>query len=83
MPTEQQVAAACLAAANAALPASVRAYEPSKVPSRRPAEYVTVTLAERTGAVARSGRIGWLEQRAEVGADETAADNSDLLLVNH
>lgn len=62
MATESEVMAAALAAVNAALPASVRAYEPSKVPSKRPGEFVTVTLARRAGGSGRSGRYsttGW------------------------
>lgn len=62
MATESQVVAAVLAAINAALPANVRAYEPSKVPGTRPAEFLTVTLAERAGGTSRAGRTstrGW------------------------
>ena len=62
MATESQVVAAVLAAVNAALPATVRAYEPSKVPGSRPAEFVQVTVVRRSGGTARAGRRstrGW------------------------
>lgn len=62
MATESEIMAAVLAAANAALPASVRAYEPSKVPGVRPKEFVTVTIVRRAGGSARSARhatTGW------------------------
>lgn len=62
MVTEAQVLAAFLAAANAALPASVRAYEPPKVPSPKPNEFVSVTIVRRSGGSPRSGRYettGW------------------------
>lgn len=64
MPTEQQVATEALRIANAALPAAgtARAHEPSKVPSPRPDEYVTVAVVRRPGGKPRSGRYsttGW------------------------
>lgn len=62
MPTEQQVAAVVLGLINAALPASVRAYEPEKVPSTRPADYLVLTVVRRGGGQPRSGRYtttGW------------------------
>lgn len=62
MPTDAQVLTAVLDAANAALPASVRAYTPSSVPVKRPAEFVVVTLARRAGGSARAARFatkGW------------------------
>ena len=58
MATEQQVASTVLAAINAALPTSVRAYEPSKVPATRPGEYAVVTVVRRGGGSARAGRHG-------------------------
>lgn len=62
MPTEQQIATALLALANGALPATVRAYEPSKVPATKPLEFVTVALVRRFGGTPRAGRYtttGW------------------------
>lgn len=61
MATESQVIAAVLAAINAAY-STPRAYEPSKVPTTRPNEFVTVTIAERPGGSVRAGRRstrGW------------------------
>lgn len=62
MATESQVMTAALTAVNDALPAAVRACEPSEVPGTRPAEFVVVTLARRSGGTARAGRhstTGW------------------------
>ena len=61
MATESQVIAAVLAAVNAAY-STPRAFEPSKVPTTRPNDFVTVTMAERAGGSARAGRRstrGW------------------------
>ena len=61
MPTEQQIATALLTIANAAV-APVVAYEPSKVPATKPAEFVTLALVRRSGGSPRSGRYvttGW------------------------
>ena len=62
MPTEDDVLAAVLAAINDALPDNVQAYEPSKVPSPRPNDFVSVTVARRAGGAGRGGRYattGW------------------------
>lgn len=53
--TAQQTMTAALAALNAALPAAVDAYDLDKVPSPRPAEYVTALLVRRSGARLNSG----------------------------
>lgn len=63
MPTEEQVVDAVLAAANAALPESVRAYEPGRMPATKPREFVTVSVVRRAGGSARAGRhatTGWV-----------------------
>lgn len=69
MPTEQQVATVVLGLINAALPAvappggyAVRAYDASSVPGTKPAEFVTISIARRSGGESRSGRYvttGW------------------------
>lgn len=80
MPTEQQVATEALRIANAALPATTRAYEPSKVPATRPDEYVTVAVVRRSGGRPRSGRYvttGWaLYVMAASKTSESNARNS-------
>lgn len=48
--TAQQTMTAALAALNAGLPATVRAYDLDKVPTTRPPEYVTALLMRRSGA---------------------------------
>lgn len=56
-------ATAVLAAINASLPSSVRAYTPDLVPDPRPDEYVEVTVSRRAGpGVRANGRTklgGW------------------------
>lgn len=77
MATESEVMTAVLAAVNAALPAGKKAVEPSKVPSPRPAEYVSVSIAERPGGQARAGRRvtrGW--QVYVFAASSTYEDNA-------
>lgn len=65
MPTEQQVATTVIGLINTALPASVRAYDPSTIPkddANKPAEFVIVTVARRSGGSPRAGRYvttGW------------------------
>lgn len=65
MPTEQQVAAVVLGLVNAALPSTgnvVRAYDASTVPVSKPAEFVVVSVARRSGGSPRAGRYvttGW------------------------
>lgn len=62
MPTEQQIATVALGLMNAALPATVRAYDPDKVPATKPTEYVVLTVVRRAGGSPRVGRrkrTGW------------------------
>lgn len=62
MATESQVITTVLAAVNSALPPTVRAYEPSKVPATRPAEFVQVTIARKFGGSRAGGMYdssGW------------------------
>lgn len=62
MATESEVMTAVLAAVNAAMPATKQATEPSDLASPRPLEHTTVTVVERPGGSARSGRRstrGW------------------------
>lgn len=62
MATESEVMAAVLAAINTAMPATKKATEPGQLPTPRPNEHTTVTLVERPGGSARSGRRttrGW------------------------
>lgn len=62
MPTEQQVAAVVVALIDAALPPSVVVGDPSTIPDVKPAEFVVVTVARRSGGNARAGRYvttGW------------------------
>jgi hypothetical protein len=72
--------AAALAKMNAALPASVRAVEPSKVATPRPKEFVNVTLVRRAGGSPRAGRYdttGWaLYLMAASQTSEANARNS-------
>lgn len=77
MPTEQQVTDSVRGLINAALPASVRCYEPDKVPSTRPAEYLVLTVVRRSGGTPRSGRYvtsGW--SAYVMAASQTATANA-------
>lgn len=77
MPTEQQVADSVRGLINAALPTSVRCYEPDKVPSTRPAEYLVLTVVRRSGGAPRSGRYatsGW--SAYVMAASQTATANA-------
>jgi hypothetical protein len=80
MATEQQIVTASLAIANGALPLTTRAYEPSKVPKSKPDEFVTVTIARRSGGTPRAGRYattGWaLYVMAASKTSESNARNS-------
>lgn len=77
MATETEILTAVLAAANTALPTGRDAYEPGKVPTPRPNEFVTVTIARRGGGSARAGRFattGWAVY--VMGASMTASSNA-------
>jgi hypothetical protein len=60
---EEQHATAVLAALNAELAASMRAYDYDDLPTTRPANYVEVTVSRRAGGPNRNpgstGRSGW------------------------
>lgn len=80
--TAQAQATAVLAALNAALPASVRAYDLDDVPSPRPANYVEVTISRRFGGERRltqqTGVIGWrIAMRA---VSQTSVGNARVAL---
>lgn len=62
MVAEGDVLTAVVAAINAGLPASVRAYDHGKVPSPRPNEFAAVSIVRRAGGSPRAGRYstdGW------------------------
>lgn len=84
MPTEAQVIAAVLTAANTALPATVRAYEAGKVPSPRPNEFVVVSIVRRAGGNPRAGRFettGWSVYVMAASASSEANARNSLRLV--
>lgn len=77
MATESDALAAVLAAINADLPPTVRAYDADKVPTARPLDFVTVSVARRSGGTARSGRYsteGWAAY--VMGASKTSSSNA-------
>lgn len=79
--SDEAHASAVVAAINAELPATRRAYEVDDLPSPRPAEYVEVTVSRRAGAdprfVGRTGRTGWRVTTRPVSS--TSAKNVRLM----
>lgn len=87
--TDSANMSAILAAINAALPATVRAYDIDKVPATRPGEYVEVQLSRMTGGeVWQSGRTMTLGYRVtcravsstSTGNVRTSLEKCDLAL---
>lgn len=83
MATEAAVITATLAAINAGLPATVRVYEPGKVPKNRPNDYLTVTIVRRAGGSARAGRFtrtGWAVYILAASSNSAADARNSLRL---
>lgn len=83
MASEKDVLDAVLAAVNAALPPSVRAWPVGKVPEPFPVEFVTVHVVRRSGGTARSGRYstrGWAAYVTGASSESEANARNSLRL---